>query len=76
MSAELDCLTEEVAETKTVVASAKALLSRLAELIRNAGTDPVALAALANDLDAQNAELAAAVAANTPAEPPVEPPSE
>ena len=67
MSAELDRLTTEVAETGQVVDSAITLLSQLSDLIRQNATDPAALNQLANDLDAKQNELAAAVAANTPA---------
>lgn len=70
MSAELDRLTQEVAQTRTVVDSAIALLARLAQLIRDAASDPAKLAALADDLDAQQGALADAVTANTPADAP------
>lgn len=82
MSASLDRLKEEVAENNTLIGSVTTLLSELSERIRENAEDPVALNALANDLDAQNAALAAAVEANTPTapappvppeEPPVEP---
>jgi len=66
MSAELDRLTTEVGETRTVVDSAVLLLGQLADLIRANATDPAALNALADDLDRQQGDLAAAVAANTP----------
>jgi len=70
MSAELDRLTAEVAETKTVIDSALVLIRSIPQLIRDAGTDPAALKALADELDAKQAELAAAVTENTPAENP------
>lgn len=75
MSAELDRLTTEVAETRAAAASIIALVSGLAEQIRDLKDDPAALAALADDLDAQQAAIAEAVTANTPTEPepPVEP---
>lgn len=76
MSAALDRLTAEVAETKTAVNSVLALVEGLAQQIRDNATDPVALNALADELDAQQAALAAAVAANTPAEPEVPEPTE
>jgi phage shock protein A len=66
MSAELDRLTVEVSETKTVQESAIALLQKLSDLIRNSVNDPAKLTALADDLDAQQKSLADAVAANTP----------
>lgn len=66
MSAELDRLTTEVAETKTAVASVLALVEGLAQQIRDNATDPVALNKLADDLDAAQQDIAAAVTANTP----------
>lgn len=76
MGQELDNLTQEVAETKTVQASAVALLKGLKKRLDEAGTDKVKLAALGADLDTSSNELAAAVTENTVAEnePPVEPP--
>lgn len=65
MSAELDRLTTEVTEMSGVVDSAVALIGGLADQIRQLQTDPAALAALADSLDAKANELAAAVAANT-----------
>jgi hypothetical protein len=65
MSAELERLTAEVTETKTAIDSAITLITGLAERIRQLQNDPVALTALADELDAKQAELAAAVAANT-----------
>lgn len=69
MSAALDRLTREVSETKEVAASAVAMIEGLAQQIRDLKDDPAALEALANELDASQAALAAAVAANTPSEP-------
>lgn len=62
MSAELDRLTVEVAETATVIDSAIVLISGLRDALVAAGTDPVALAALADSLEAKQTALAAAVA--------------
>ncbi len=74
MTPELARLKDEVAETKQITASAVTLLVGLSSQIRDLKDDPAALAALADDLDASNAELAAAIAANTPAaEPAPEP---
>lgn len=75
MSAELDRLTTEVTETKSSVESVITLVDGLAQQIRDLANDPAALNALADELDAQQARIAAAVTANTPAppEPPVEP---
>lgn len=69
MSVALDRLTAEVAETKTIAASAVALIRGLAQQIRDNATDPAALNALADELDATQADLGAAVAENTPADP-------
>lgn len=75
MSAELDRLTASVANVKTVAESAITLINGLAQQIRDNAGDPAALAKLADDLDADDAELAAAVSANTPAPPVVTPPA-
>lgn len=66
MSAALDRITQEVAETKTAVDSVLTLVSGMAQQIRDLKDDPAALELLANDLDAKQAEIAAAVSANTP----------
>ena len=63
----LDRITAEVSEISTVADSAIALLASLAQLLRDAATDPAAINALADQLDAKGNELAAAVTANTPA---------
>lgn len=63
MSAELDRLTTEVAETKAGVASAITLIQGLAQQIRDNANDPAALKALADDLDASQTDLANAVTA-------------
>lgn len=68
MSAQLDRLTAEVAEAKSVSESAVALLGGLAQQIRDMKEDPAALAALADELDASTNALGEAVAANTVAE--------
>ena len=69
MTAELDRLTTEVSETRTVIDSAIVLIqglkTRLDEAI--ASGDPAALTALSDALDADQQALADAVAANTPA---------
>jgi predicted nucleic acid-binding Zn-ribbon protein len=70
MSAELDRLTTEVAETKSAVASVLTLVAGLAQQIRDNATDPAALNALADDLDASQKDIADAITANTPAEEP------
>jgi hypothetical protein len=60
-------LTSEVAEARTVADSAKALVTKLAQQLRDNVTSPEAILALADQLDASNADLSAAVIANTPA---------
>lgn len=68
-------ITTEVAENSDGIDSAVTLLENLSQLIRDNRTDPAALTALADSLDRQSGELAAAVLANTPAaEPPAEDP--
>jgi hypothetical protein len=64
MSVELDRLTAEVAETKTVAASAVTLIEGLAQKIRDSVNDPAALTALADSLDADQTKIAAAITAN------------
>lgn len=66
MSAELDRLTKEVEETGTAVDSVLALVEGLAQQIRALSDNPAALNALADELDAKQAKIAAAVTANTP----------
>ncbi len=70
MSAALDRLKASMAANASATASAIALISTLAGEIRNAIGDDDALNALADKLDAENGELAAAVTANTPASDP------
>lgn len=64
MSVELDRLREEVAETKTITASAIALIAGLVEKLR-ASASLEEVMQLADDLDAQNALLAEAIALNS-----------
>ena len=61
----LDALTREVHETSSVIESAIALLNGLGAAVRAAASDPAAVQALADELDAKQAALAAAIAANT-----------
>lgn len=68
MANELDTLTTEVEETKTVIDSAIVLLKGLKEKLDAAGTDPVKLKALSDSLDSKQTELSEAIVANTPAE--------
>jgi uncharacterized protein YoxC len=67
MASQLTQLQTDVAANATVVGSAVTLLQGLSQQIRDLQNDPVALAQLATDLEAQSKALADAVAANTPA---------
>ncbi len=58
-----------VAASDAVIQSAVLLINGLAQQIKDAGTDPVALAAVIADIEANKQALADAVAANTPAQP-------
>lgn len=59
-------LIAKVRGTIGVVDSATTLIMSLSERIRNAAADPAALQALADDLDREAAELAAAIEAAPP----------
>lgn len=65
----LDPIRSAAERDKTVKQSAVTLLTLLAEKLRTAAGDPVAVAAIADALDAQSQSLADAIVANTPAEP-------
>ncbi len=65
--AALDDLRTEVEEQGSVVDGAVTLLVGLKAALDAAGTDPVALAALSAQLDANTKKLADAIVANTPA---------
>lgn len=67
--ADLSALQSEVSENGDAVASAVSLLGSLSQAIKDAGTDPEALAELTAQLDANTNALAEAVVANTPAAP-------
>ena len=67
--AALDDLKAQVAQNKTVIDSALALIAGIADRIAAAGTDPAALADLTAQLKSEDDALAAAVATNTPAPP-------
>lgn len=69
MSAEIDRLTASVTSLTTVDDSLVALVGNLAQTIRDNATDPAALNALADKLDAESTKVADAVTANTPAAP-------
>lgn len=75
MANSLDALTAEVAQDTTVMASAVTLIQGLADAIKSAGTDPVALANLVSSLESSRTALAQAITANTPATPPPPPPA-
>jgi uncharacterized membrane protein len=72
MSAELDALALEVAETNTIMQSAVVLIQGLSEQLIAIANDPAAILQLAADLDAQSDALAAAISAAPPL-PPVPP---
>ena len=63
----LEDLTEQVAETKTVIDSAIVLIQGIKAALDEAGNNPAALKALRDSLDTSEQALAAAIVANTPA---------
>lgn len=69
MSALSDLQTAVAAEN-TVIDSAVTLLQGLKTALDAAGTDPVALKALSDDITAKTNSLSAAIVANTPVTPP------
>lgn len=69
--ADLTALTQAVTDNSSVVDSAVLLINDIAAQLSAAATDPAAVQAIADQLTAKSAELAAAVAANTPAAPPI-----
>ncbi len=73
MALDLTRIKQEVEETKSVAASAIALINSISETLRNLPiqneADQATVNALADELDAQNNTLAAAVVANTPSAP-------
>ena len=66
MAGELQTLQEKVTKIETVGDSVVAAMQGLAQQIRDLSTQPAALIAMANELDAKADSWAAAVAANTP----------
>ena len=70
---DLNVLRAEIAENNDAVSSAVTLISTLVEELRAAAGNQAEIDAIVNQLDAQTATLAAAVAANTPAAPVVDP---
>lgn len=67
MSVALDRLQASMTANSSAVASVLALVSTIAGEIRNNVDDSDALNAIADKLDAESAQIAAAVTANTPA---------
>ena len=67
LSTELQDLTTQVAETKTVIDSAIVLIQGIKAALDAAGSNPAALKALRDSLDTSEQALAAAIVANTPA---------
>jgi hypothetical protein len=65
--AAIDDLEAKVAQVETVEGSAIALIQQIAQMLRDAGTDPARLAAVIQSLDSGQQRLADAVVANTPA---------
>jgi len=65
--ADLSRITAAISTNNSAVDSAVILIKQIAEALRNAGSDQAAVDALAADLEAKAAELAAAVVENTPA---------
>lgn len=63
----LDQLTADVAAETTVDNAVLALITSLVQQIKDAGTDPVALKALTDQMEANATALQTAVTANTPA---------
>jgi uncharacterized membrane protein affecting hemolysin expression len=69
MSAAFDRLVASVAQVNTKADSLIALVAGLAQLLRDSAGDPAAITALADQLDAQSAEIQAAIDSNTPPTP-------
>lgn len=65
----LDDVLAEVQAEKTVVDSAVVLIGGLSDQLKAAGGDPAKIQAVIDAIDANKAELAAAVQAGTPAAP-------
>lgn len=70
MAGSIATLTADVAANTSVVSSALLLINGFAAQLSAAGTDPVKLQALQDQLESSDTALAAAVAANTGAPPP------
>ena len=70
MAADLGPLTAQVTASTSVDASAVTLITGLASQLVALKNDPVAIQALADQLNASSAALSAAITANTPVAPP------
>lgn len=66
MNTDLTTLQKDVAAETTVEASVIVLLQNLTQAVKDAGTDPIALKAVTDQIEANTAALSAAVLANTP----------
>lgn len=73
MAADLSALTNAVEAEQGVIDGVVVLLNQLAADLAAAANDPATVQALADQITANTATLAAAVAANTPAAPDAEP---
>lgn len=69
MALDLSRLSAEIAENNSAIQSAVTLLNQIAQELRDAAGNQDAVNALADQLDTQSNNLAAAVVANTPAAP-------
>lgn len=72
MAKTLDDVQADVNDERTVVDSAIALLNGLSDQLKATQGDPAKVQAIIDAIDAQKADLAAAITANTPAAPPVD----
>ena len=63
----LDDILTDVEDEATVISSVVTLLTNLSDALKAAGTDPVKLAAVKAQIDANKKAIADAVVANTPA---------
>lgn len=69
MALNFDRLEREVSELTTVVDGVVALLTALSQEIRDSAGNQTKMEAMADKIDAEQARIAAAVAAQTPADP-------
>lgn len=74
MQEQIDHLKESVARHTSIVSGILALITGLANKLREAADDPDEVQSLADEIDAQSDSLAAAIVLNTPSadEPPAE----